>query len=130
MSEKIQEEFKTEFLKFLFFRRSAVDRFPILECDREIASNSIETVLSAASSTNNLVKPSLHLHFKTEHKQGSTTPEHTPALDPKLRSIRKCQAKITLIRLLIHLQLMQNLMILYIFDVMGAGKRFTFNRIY
>ncbi|XP_037884226.1 transmembrane protein KIAA1109 isoform X1 [Glossina fuscipes] len=63
----------------------AVDRFPILECDREIASNSIERARSAASNTNNLAKsqdrevifalPSLHLHFKTEHTQGSTTPQ-------------------------------------------------------
>lgn len=56
-----------------------------MECDREIASNSIERARSAASNTNNLAKsqdrevifalPSLHLHFKTEHTQGSTTPQ-------------------------------------------------------
>ncbi|XP_075153250.1 transmembrane protein KIAA1109 homolog tweek isoform X3 [Haematobia irritans] len=63
----------------------AVDRFPILECDREIASNSIERARSASSSTANSSKsqdrevifalPSLHLHFRTEHKQGPSTPQ-------------------------------------------------------
>uniref|UniRef100_A0A1I8N1J1 Bridge-like lipid transfer protein family member 1 C-terminal domain-containing protein n=1 Tax=Musca domestica TaxID=7370 RepID=A0A1I8N1J1_MUSDO len=63
----------------------AVDRFPILEYDREIASNSIERTRSAASSTASSTKsqdrevifalPSLHLHFRTEHKQGPTTPQ-------------------------------------------------------
>lgn len=62
----------------------AVDRFPILECDREIATNSIERTRSAASNTQNLAKsqdrevifalPSLQLHFKTEHRQSVTTP--------------------------------------------------------
>ncbi|XP_059220168.1 bridge-like lipid transfer protein family member 1 isoform X9 [Stomoxys calcitrans] len=63
----------------------AVDRFPILECDREIASNSIERARSASSSTASSTKsqdrevifalPSLHLHFRTEHKQGPSTPQ-------------------------------------------------------
>lgn len=63
----------------------AVDRFPILECDREIASNSIERARGAASSSASksqdreviFALPSLHLHFKTEHKQGPTTPQQT-----------------------------------------------------
>ncbi|XP_030565020.1 transmembrane protein KIAA1109 homolog isoform X2 [Drosophila novamexicana] len=67
----------------------AVDRFPMLECEREIASNSIERTRATGSSTGGSAKsqehnhnrevifalPSLQLHFKTEHKQGSSTPE-------------------------------------------------------
>ncbi|XP_051858980.1 transmembrane protein KIAA1109 homolog isoform X2 [Drosophila albomicans] len=65
----------------------AVDRFPMLECEREIASNSIERTRASGSSSaaksqehnhNREVifaLPSLQLHFKTEHKQGPTTPE-------------------------------------------------------
>ncbi|XP_017025561.1 bridge-like lipid transfer protein family member 1 isoform X1 [Drosophila kikkawai] len=65
----------------------AVDRFPILECEREIASNSIERTRASGSSSAAKAQehnhnrevifalPSLQLHFKTEHKQGPTTPE-------------------------------------------------------
>lgn len=67
----------------------AVDRFPILERDREIASNSIErtrisgTTASSSSKSQEhnhnreviFALPSLQLHFKTEHKQGASTPE-------------------------------------------------------
>ncbi|KAH8323336.1 hypothetical protein KR067_005364 [Drosophila pandora] len=65
----------------------AVDRFPILECEREIASNSIERTRASGSSSASKAQehnhnrevifalPSLQLHFKTEHKQGPTTPE-------------------------------------------------------
>lgn len=59
----------------------------MLECEREIASNSIERTRASGSSSaaksqehnhNREVifaLPSLQLHFKTEHKQGPTTPE-------------------------------------------------------
>lgn len=75
------------FLKCIFYIlfSPAVDRFPILECDREIASNSIERARSATSSTASstdsqdreviFALPSLHLHFRTEHKQGPSTPQ-------------------------------------------------------
>ncbi|XP_067623128.1 bridge-like lipid transfer protein family member 1 isoform X11 [Eurosta solidaginis] len=69
----------------------SVDRFPILERDREIASNSIERTRAAGASTTSSSKiqehnhnrevifalPSLQLNFKTEHRQGATTPEPT-----------------------------------------------------
>lgn len=72
-----------------FSPSTAVDRFPMLECEREIASNSIERTRATGSSTGGSAKsqehnhnrevifalPSLQLHFKTEHKQGSSTPE-------------------------------------------------------
>lgn len=70
-----------------FYSSTAVDRFPMLECEREIASNSIERTRASGSSSaaksqehnhNREVifaLPSLQLHFKTEHKQGPTTPE-------------------------------------------------------
>lgn len=56
-----------------------------MECDREIASNSIERARAASSSSSTksqdreviFALPSLHLHFKTEHKQGPTTPLQT-----------------------------------------------------
>ncbi|BFF95237.1 transmembrane protein KIAA1109 homolog [Drosophila madeirensis] len=65
----------------------AVDRFPIMECEREIASNSIERTRASGSTSTAKAQehnhnrevifalPSLQLHFKTEHKQGPTTPE-------------------------------------------------------
>ena len=77
------------YLKGLFIFFAAVDRFPILERDREIASNSIErtrvSVSTASSSSKSqehnhnreviFALPSLQLHFKTEHRQGASTPE-------------------------------------------------------
>ncbi|KAI8125985.1 hypothetical protein CVS40_4077 [Lucilia cuprina] len=70
----------------------AVDRFPILECDREIASNSIERARGASSTSSSksqdreviFALPSLHLHFKTEHKQGPTTPLQTADTKPEV----------------------------------------------
>ncbi|XP_036340077.1 transmembrane protein KIAA1109 isoform X3 [Rhagoletis pomonella] len=67
----------------------SVDRFPTLERDREIASNSIERSRAAGASASSSSKtqehnhnrevifalPSLQLNFKTEHRQGATTPE-------------------------------------------------------
>lgn len=66
----------------------AVDRFPILERDRENAMNSIERVRgTVASGTANKTQennhnrevifalPGLQLHFKTDHMQGAKTPE-------------------------------------------------------
>ncbi|XP_053959943.1 bridge-like lipid transfer protein family member 1 isoform X1 [Anastrepha ludens] len=69
----------------------SVDRFPILERDREIASNSIERTRAAGASASSSSKtqehnhnrevifalPSLQLNFKTEHRQGASTPEPT-----------------------------------------------------
>ncbi|XP_039950493.1 transmembrane protein KIAA1109 isoform X2 [Bactrocera tryoni] len=69
----------------------SVDRFPILERDREIASNSIERTRAAGASASSTSKtqehnhnrevifalPSLQLNFKTEHRQGASTPEPT-----------------------------------------------------
>ncbi|XP_023176913.2 transmembrane protein KIAA1109 homolog isoform X3 [Drosophila hydei] len=67
----------------------AVDRFPMLECEREIASNSIERTRASGSSSSAksqehnhnreviFALPSLQLYFKTEHKQGPSTPEPT-----------------------------------------------------
>lgn len=68
-----------------------VDRFPVLERDKEPNTNSIERVRAQLSSGPNNVKlqdhnhnrevvfalPSLRLHFKTEHVQGPNTPEST-----------------------------------------------------
>ncbi|XP_037958120.1 transmembrane protein KIAA1109 homolog isoform X2 [Teleopsis dalmanni] len=86
-------QFKTlsEWFQYAFANSEidAVDRFPILERDREIASNSIERTRtgSASGSSSNksqehnhnreviFALPSLQLHFKTEHKQGPTTPD-------------------------------------------------------
>lgn len=72
----------------MIFLSPAVDRFPILERDRENAMNSIERVRGTVSSgssnktqENNhnreviFALPSLQLHFKTDHKQGARTPE-------------------------------------------------------
>ncbi|XP_055600491.1 bridge-like lipid transfer protein family member 1 isoform X3 [Uranotaenia lowii] len=66
----------------------AVDRFPVLERDREHHTNSIERARgSTAASTHPKLQdhnhnrevifalPSLQLHFKTEHLQGITTPD-------------------------------------------------------
>ncbi|XP_055837347.1 bridge-like lipid transfer protein family member 1 isoform X6 [Episyrphus balteatus] len=67
----------------------AVDRFPILERDREIATNSIERTRSGGSTNSSkslehnhnreviFALPSLQFNFKTEHRQGPTTPEPT-----------------------------------------------------
>lgn len=69
--------------------RLAVDRFPVLERDKETNTNSIERSRSQTSTGNSNVKlqdhnhnrevifalPSLRLHFKTEHLQGATTPD-------------------------------------------------------
>lgn len=71
-----------------------VDRFPVLERDKEPNTNSIERVRAQLSSGPNSVKlqdhnhnrevvfalPSLRLHFKTEHVQGPHTPESTGTL--------------------------------------------------
>lgn len=67
----------------------AVDRFPVLERDKEPNTNSIErarsqTVTGSVSGklqdhNHNrevvFALPSLRLHFKTEHVQGPTTPD-------------------------------------------------------
>lgn len=66
-----------------------MDRFPVLERDKETNTNSIERSRAAAGSGATNVKlqdhnhnrevifalPSLRLHFKTEHLQGATTPD-------------------------------------------------------
>ncbi|XP_055381705.1 bridge-like lipid transfer protein family member 1 isoform X2 [Condylostylus longicornis] len=63
----------------------AVDRFPILEKEKEIATNSIERVRTSSSIPSKaqdhnhnreviFALPSLQCHFKTEHKQGATIP--------------------------------------------------------
>lgn len=71
------------------FLQSAVDRFPVLERDRETNTNSIERSRSQSSAGGNNAKlqdhnhnrevifalPSLRLHFKTEHVQGVSTPD-------------------------------------------------------
>lgn len=73
----------------LFCNQIAVDRFPVLERDRETNTNSIERSRSQTAASGNNVKlqdhnhnrevifalPSLRLHFKTEHIQGVSTPD-------------------------------------------------------
>lgn len=68
---------------------SDVDRFPVLERDRETNTNSIERSRSQTTAGGPNVKlqdhshnrevifalPSLRLHFKTEHVQGASTPD-------------------------------------------------------
>ncbi|XP_053696625.1 bridge-like lipid transfer protein family member 1 [Sabethes cyaneus] len=67
----------------------AVDRFPVLERDKEHHTNSIERARGASGGASSHPKlqdpnhnrevifalPSLQLHFKTEHLQGATTPD-------------------------------------------------------
>ncbi|XP_058820213.1 bridge-like lipid transfer protein family member 1 isoform X3 [Topomyia yanbarensis] len=67
----------------------AVDRFPVLERDKEHHTNSIERARGTSAGTSAHPKlqdpnhnrevifalPSLQLHFKTEHLQGVTTPD-------------------------------------------------------
>lgn len=69
---------------------TAVDRFPVLERDREPNTNSIERSRSQATTGGGssaklqdhnhnreviFALPSLRLYFKTEHLQGARTPE-------------------------------------------------------
>ncbi|CAD7085829.1 unnamed protein product [Hermetia illucens] len=80
----------TEWFHYAFANSEidAVDRFPVLERDKEIATNSIErgrgsSVSGASVKSHNLnhnrevifALPSLQFHFKTEHKQGASTPD-------------------------------------------------------
>lgn len=66
----------------------AVDRFPVLERDKEINTNSIERVRGTPGTASHpklqdpnhnreviFALPSLQLHFKTEHLQGVSTPD-------------------------------------------------------
>lgn len=68
----------------------AVDRFPVLERDKEINTNSIERVRGTPGTASHpklqdpnhnreviFALPSLQLHFKTEHLQGVCTPDTT-----------------------------------------------------
>ncbi|XP_058456070.1 bridge-like lipid transfer protein family member 1 isoform X4 [Malaya genurostris] len=69
----------------------AVDRFPVIERDKEHHTNSIERARGTSTGTSSHPKlqdpnhnrevifalPSLQLHFKTEHLQGATTPDIT-----------------------------------------------------
>lgn len=73
----------------LEFRFTAVDRFPVLERDKETNMNSIERSRAQTGAGSSNIKlqdhnhnrevifalPSLRLHFKTEHVQGATTPD-------------------------------------------------------
>ena len=67
-----------------------VDRFPIIERDKELNTNSIERARAASNASAHqklqdhnhnreviFALPSLQLHFKTEHLQGITTPDAT-----------------------------------------------------
>lgn len=79
------------FQYFLLVLPAAVDRFPVLERDRDQNTNSIERTRGQSSASVNMPKlqdhnhnrevvfalPSLRLHFKTEHLQSVTTPEST-----------------------------------------------------
>jgi hypothetical protein len=68
----------------------SVDRFPIIERDKELNTNSIERVRAASNASAHqklqehhhnreviFALPSLQLHFKTEHLQGIATPDGT-----------------------------------------------------
>jgi Fragile site-associated protein C-terminus len=67
----------------------AVDRFPVLERDRELNTNSIERARGSVNPSHQKLQdhnhnrevifalPSLQLHFKTDHLQGATTPDAT-----------------------------------------------------
>jgi hypothetical protein len=67
----------------------SVDRFPVLERDRELNTNSIERARGSVNPSHQKLQdpnhnrevifalPSLQLHFKTEHVQGATTPDAT-----------------------------------------------------
>ncbi|XP_065078677.1 bridge-like lipid transfer protein family member 1 isoform X6 [Ochlerotatus camptorhynchus] len=77
----------------------AVDRFPVLERDKEHHTNSIERARGGGGTSSTHPKlqdpnhnrevifalPSLQLHFKTEHMQGVTTPDASRKLNK-----RKC----------------------------------------
>lgn len=83
-----------KFVYILKFHFAAVDRFPVLERDKETNMNSIERsrAQSGAGSSNIKLQdhnhnrevifalPSLRLHFKTEHVQGATTPDSSGKL--------------------------------------------------